>query len=207
MSNIKVFISFYHKDDQFYKNDLIDLNNQCHMFVDNSVDTGDIDDSQMTDEQIRIKIRDEYIKDTDVFVLLCGKNTKHRKHIDWEIHAAMYKNKEKEPIPILVLNLPSARNGTRKNNDTEKEIIEKHSTHAVHWVSFSSYSDYKNAYPDLPERIIKSLVNKNSPIAIVNYANLYTNELEELIKSAYSRKNQFIYDDTDNLRRKDGVDE
>lgn len=207
MSNIKVFISFYHKDDQFYKDDLVKLNYQYHMFIDNSVDTGDIDDSQMTDEQIRIKIRDEYIKDTDVFVLLCGKNTKHRKHIDWEIHAAMYKNKEKASIPILVLNLPSARNGTRKNNDTEKAIIEKHSAHSVHWVSFNSYSEYKNAYPDLPERIIKSLANKNSPIAIVNYMNLYTNELEELIKSAYSRKNQFIYDDTDTLRRKDGVDE
>ena len=65
MSNIKVFISFYHDDDQRFKDELIRLNDEYHMFIDNSVDTGDIDDSQMTDEQIRIKIRDDYIKDTD----------------------------------------------------------------------------------------------------------------------------------------------
>lgn len=70
MSNIKVFISFYHDDDQCFKDELIRLNNKYGIFIDNSVDTGDIDDSQMTDEQIRVKIRDNYIKDTDVFVLL-----------------------------------------------------------------------------------------------------------------------------------------
>lgn len=207
MNNIKVFISFYHNDDQLYKDNLINLNNRYHMFIDNSVDTGDIDDSLMTDEQIRIKIRDEYIKDTDVLVLLCGKNTKHRKHIDWEIHAAMYKNQAKEPIPILVLNLPSSRNGTRKNNDIEKEIIEKHSAYTVHWVAFNSYKEYKEAYPDLPERILQSLANKNSPISIVNLNSLNSSELEELIKSTHSRKNRFVYDDTEPLRRRDGVDE
>lgn len=207
MSNIKVFISFYHDDDQCFKDELISFNNKFHMFVDNSVDTGDIDDSQMSDEQIRIKIRDDYIKDTDVFVLLCGKNTKHRKHIDWEIHAAMYKSSIKDPIPILVLNLPSARNGTRKNNDIEKTIIEKHLPYKPNWVSFTTYKEYKDTYPDLPERLLKSLANKQSPVAIVNYESLFTNELEELIVSAYSRKNQFDYDDTDPLRRKDGANE
>ena len=73
--------------------------------------------------------------------------------------------------------------------------------------SFGRHKEYKNAYPDLPERLLKSLANKQSPVAIVKYESLFTNELEELIVSAYSRKNQFDYDDTDPLRRKDGVNE
>lgn len=207
MSELKVFISFYHKDDQSFKDELIRLNNIHHMFIDNSVDTGDIDDEKMSDEQIRVKIRDEYIKDSDVFVLLCGKNTKHRKHIDWEIHAAMYKSEIKNPIPILVLNLPSSNNNVRKNNDVEKTIIENHLTYKPHWTSFNTYKEYKDSYPDLPERLLKSLANKKSPITIATYSGLYTSELEKLIVSAYLRKEQFIYDDSDVLRRKDGVDE
>ena len=207
MSNIKVFISYYHKDDQKFKNELVDFNKRYHMFIDNSVDTGDIDDEYMTDEQIRVKIRDEYIKDSDVLILLCGKNSKHRKHIDWELHAAMYKSDIKDPIPIIVLNLPSARNGTRKTNDLEKGIIERQANYRVNWTSFSSYGEYKNAYPDLPERLLKSLANKNTPIAIVDYAGLYTSEIEKLVQSSYSRKSQYAYDDSEPLRRRDGVDE
>lgn len=207
MSNIRVFISYYHKNDQGYKNELITLNKQYHMFIDNSVDIGDIDDEYMTDEQIRVKIRDEYIKDSDVLILLCGRNSKHRKHIDWELHAAMYKSDIKEPIPIIVLNLPSARNGTRKTNDLEKGIIERQANYSVNWTSFSSYSEYKNAYPDLPERLLQSLANKNTPIAIVNYSRLYTSEIEKLVQSSYSRKSQYTYDDSEPLRRRDGVDE
>lgn len=119
----------------------------------------------------------------------------------------MYKSSIKDSIPILVLNLPSARNGVRKINDIEKTIIEKHLSYTPNWVSFTCYKEYKDTYPDLPERLLKSLANKKSPIAIVNYESLFINELEQLIISAYSRKNQFDYDDTDPLRRKDGVNE
>ena len=177
----KVFISYYHKDSQRYKEQLISLNNQYHIFEDNSVDTGDIDDTCLTDEQIRIKIRDEYIKDTDVFILLCGKNAKHRKHIDWEIHAAMYKSAVKSPIPILVINLPDSSNACRQINNYEKAIIEKNSF--IHWTKYNSYSEYKLNYPDLPERILKSLANKESCIAIVDWNYLNLDDLNEFIKS------------------------
>lgn len=89
----------------------------------------------------------------------------------------------------------------------KKTISEKRLPYKPNWVSFTTYKEYKNAYPDLPERLLKSLANKQSPVAIVKYESLFTNELEELIVSAYSRKNQFDYDDTDPLRRKDGVNE
>lgn len=201
----KVFISYYHKDAQFYKDSLIATNDTLDMFIDNSVDTGDIDDALLTDEQIRVKIRDEYIKDSDVLILLCGKNSKHRKHIDWELHAAMYESDVKKPIPILVLNLPDSSNNCRKNNEREGEIIERNNP--TNWTSLKSYSEFKQCYPDLPERILKSLANKRTPITIVNFNKLTASEIKELINFTYQRRNQFKYDDSDPLRRKNGDDE
>ena len=198
-----VFISYYHDDAQSYKDDIVAANNKYCIFNDVSVDTGDIDDSKLTDEQIRIIIRDNYIKDADVFILLCGKNSKHRKHIDWEIHAAMYKSNIKNPIPILVINLPDCRNGCRKTNDREKAIIEK--GQRLNWFTLNSYAEYKQSYPDLPERLLKSLANKQSPIAIVNYEKLTVGELSDLIEMSFQRK--YEYDDSDPLRRKNGEDE
>lgn len=93
----RVFISYYHHDDQVYKDILINMKEfdrstmrTQSIFEDCSVHQDEIDDTDMTDEQIRREIRDNYIKDATVLILLCGQNTKRRKFIDWEIHAAMY---------------------------------------------------------------------------------------------------------------------
>ena len=55
----KVFISYHHANDQEYKASLLHLNERLGVFIDESVDTGDIDPS-LPDETIRVKIRDEY---------------------------------------------------------------------------------------------------------------------------------------------------
>lgn len=54
----KVFISYYHHDDQFYKDSIITWNKSWDLFEDWSVNDGDIDDTNMSDEQIRQKIRE-----------------------------------------------------------------------------------------------------------------------------------------------------
>ena len=77
----KVFISYHHSNDQWYKNELVKLGER--VFVDRSVDTGDIPD-EWTDEQIRQEIRDSYLRDSTVTIVLVGTETKQRKHIDWE---------------------------------------------------------------------------------------------------------------------------
>ena len=65
----KVFISYYHHDDQTYKDILInmqELNPDTwqlqSIFEDCSVHENEIDDTGLTSEQIRCIIRDEYIK-------------------------------------------------------------------------------------------------------------------------------------------------
>lgn len=82
----KVFISFYHHDDQIFK-DYIDTN-LCGKIINKSVMLGEYD-SDNSDEYIKRLIREEKISDSSVIVVLIGKNTKNRKHVDWEIYAGL----------------------------------------------------------------------------------------------------------------------
>ena len=59
----KVFISYHHENDQGYKERLVNFGEQHGIFIDQSVDTGNISDS-LSDESIREKIRDEYLRDS-----------------------------------------------------------------------------------------------------------------------------------------------
>lgn len=67
----KVFISYHHANDQLYKEELLRLNKLHDIFIDSSVDTGDIDEN-LNDNRIREVIRDEYLKDSSVTILLVG---------------------------------------------------------------------------------------------------------------------------------------
>lgn len=198
----KVFISYYHKDDQLYKDVIIENWNKIYnLFDDYSVNDGDIDDTYLTDDEIRVKIRDEYINDATVLILLCGCNTKHRKFIDWELHAAMYDTEKNPKMGILVVNLPSCRNNIRAVEDREKEIVAPNNTK---WTSFTKRSEYESAYPDLPSRLIDSLVTKHSDITFVNW-NTISNKpllLQELVDFAYIRRKTIEYDLSAPLRRK-----
>ncbi len=85
----KVFMSYHHRNDQSYKEQMVDLGARHSIFVDRSVDTGDIPD-EWADERIRSVIRDRYLRDSTVTIVLIGSETRRRKHVDWEIYSSMY---------------------------------------------------------------------------------------------------------------------
>ena len=74
----KTFISYHHNNDQWYKEELVKFGEENSIFVDRSVDTGDISDD-LSDETIRQLIRDEYLRDSTITIVLVGTETKHRK--------------------------------------------------------------------------------------------------------------------------------
>lgn len=84
----KVFLSYYHREDQFYRDEF--EYRFGHLFVSKSVGVGEID-SDLSDHYIKRLIREEYITDSSVLIVLVGPNTKGRKHVDWEISAALSK--------------------------------------------------------------------------------------------------------------------
>ncbi len=84
----KVFISYYHEDDQDYRDKFEDLFG--HLFINKSVEEGEID-SDNSDEYVKRLIQEDYISDASVVLVLCGPNTWKRKHVDWEISAGLNK--------------------------------------------------------------------------------------------------------------------
>ena len=99
----RIFVSYHHANDQSFKNSLVQWNKDCGqtIFEDLSVDTGGIDDT-LSDQAIRQKIRDDYLRSSTVTVLLVGNDTKRRKHVDWELYSS-----------CLLYTSPSPRDRTR----------------------------------------------------------------------------------------------
>lgn len=88
LSRHKLFTSYYHYDDQYYKDQFV--SNFGYMFINTSVGLGDIN-SDVSAEYIKQLIQKEYITDSSILIVLVSPNTKKRKHIDWEISAALSK--------------------------------------------------------------------------------------------------------------------
>jgi len=86
MTKRKTFISYYHYDDQYYKEKFIKLFGD--LIVNKSVEDGDIDGDN-SDTYIKQLIQKGHLEDTTVLIVLVGAKTKCRKHVDWEISGAL----------------------------------------------------------------------------------------------------------------------
>ena len=101
----KVFISYYHEDDQEYKNRLVQaLDDRA---IDKSVSPGDIHDENLPLDEIRRRIRDDHIADATVTIVLIGPCTWQRKHVDWEISASLIDRPNNQRCGLLGLVLPT----------------------------------------------------------------------------------------------------
>ena len=103
----KVFVSFYH-DDQRYKDSFAAM--MEGNIVDKSVEDGDIDDTMLSTDTIRQKIRDGFIRDATVTVVLIGPCTWQRKHVDWEIGSSLRDTQSNPRCGLLGILLPNHAN-------------------------------------------------------------------------------------------------
>lgn len=111
----KVFVSYYHEDDQYYRNRFEELFG--HLFINKSVNPGDIE-TDLSTEYIKRLIQLGYITDTSVILVLVGKKTYCRKHVDWEISAALNK-KVGGYSGLLGLLLPARRDYGKDTYDAD----------------------------------------------------------------------------------------
>ncbi|MDO8537021.1 MAG: TIR domain-containing protein [bacterium] len=98
----KIFVSFHHEDQQ-YRTAFDQLYGEH--FISTSVDFGDIE-PESDEEYIKKLIQQEYIVNSSVVFALYGANTYKRKHVDWEISAAL-NEKVGGHKGLVVLLLPS----------------------------------------------------------------------------------------------------
>lgn len=120
----KVFISYHHANDQWYKNQIGNWARQYSLFEDISVHTGNIDDDDKTSDRIRQIIRDDYLIDSEVTLVLVGSETNGRKHVDWEVKSSMIDGKLNKKSGIVIVMLPeSGGTSVRIAFDGEKKSL------------------------------------------------------------------------------------
>ena len=198
MAKIKTFISFDNK----HKDKKIRLQN----FINKNHDMEDVSlDYQIeatTNEAIRQKIRDSFITDATVLILIATKDARGRKFVDWEIAAAMYDGekradgKRNDICGIVVVDY--VENNIRTLESAIKRQYE-HFKGRINWVKLSD-SETRKKYEYLPERIVDSMV-MGADIAVIPSS--YVEQLlPEAIRKAHEKrsmnKGKYKYND---LRR------
>ena len=189
----EVFISYHHKD-QMYKDEMVRTFNG-YAFIDASVDIGGVDEN-LPDQTIRTIIRDGYLRDSSVTIVLVGDETKNRKHIDWEIYSSMYDGAVNKKSGILIVNLPTIFNAQLISIcDEDKEILGRN----INWTPIQSYEQFDY----MPARLIDNIRNPSARICAANYNDIIGNPqgLRKLIDIAYNKRSSNQYDLSRPMRR------
>lgn len=192
MEKHKVFISYHHDNDQWAKEELLTINKRFGLFIDMSVGTGDIDED-LPSQDIREEIRDNYLKDTSVLILLVGSETKNRKHIDWEIYSSMYNGKINKQSGILVITLPqSGMTRTRAGHGNEEK--EKIHTDISTWVN--AKESYEEIFSNMPDRILANLMDPDVYITVIPWSKIVDDpdKLYALIDCTFQDRAKNKYD-------------
>ena len=202
MTKHKVLISYHHENDQSYKDALTKWNELAEVFIDKSVDTGDISDD-LTDEEIRVKIRDEYLRDSTVTIVLVGKDTAGRKHVDWEIYSSMKDGPVNKKSGIVVILLPSVTGSATHlyaaNGFVEKSLYPQ----ITDWSDIGSRENLLwGGFEKIPARIIDSLMN-GAKISVTTWNEIVRDPsiIGKLIDMANENKDTIVYDFSRPMRR------
>lgn len=127
----KVFIS-YHHDDQYEVEKFIDtFDYERNVFISRALGVGmeqDIIDSSDTDYVMR-RIRELYLKDSTVTIVLIGNCTLARRYVDWEIQASLRYGVTVTPNGLLGIKLrsykkvgyPNRLNKNLKQDDKQED--------------------------------------------------------------------------------------
>ena len=195
----KVFISHHHRKDQGHKEALVKFGEENSIFVDRSVDTGDISDD-LSDEQIRRTIRDRYLRDSTVTIVLVGTGDEARKHVDWEIHSSMYDGAVNRRSGIITINLPGVSDNqfTASYGEEEKKLLYPDITS---WINVDVRAEYERRYPYMPDRIIDNLLKSDVKISVAPWERINKTRLEFLIDAAFRNRFNCGYDLSRPMRR------
>ncbi len=200
----KVFISYHHGRDQFYKEQLVRFNTIAPVFIDRSVDTSDISDD-LDDQAIREKIRDEYLRDSTVTIMLVGQETQKRKHVDWEIYSSMFDGAVNKRSGNLVVLLPDANPQVSFHAAHESEKATVYPEYKT-WVPVTTEAEFRRRYPLMPDRLIDNLVARDVKISVTGWAKIDGGNFDNLtllIDNAYRVREQNAYGLHRPMRRAD----
>jgi MTH538 TIR-like domain (DUF1863) len=126
MQKHKTFVSF-HSADMNYKNLFVKkMTDYTDGMVDKSVSDGDIDPNTSVDNISRL-IRENFLAQSTVTVVLIGAGTWRRKHVDWEISYSLRAtnlSSRNGLIGILLPTYPRAANGGYYKNSIPPRLAD-----------------------------------------------------------------------------------
>lgn len=189
----KVFISYHHDNDQEYKDYLVAMAEENDLLIDHAVDTGDISDD-LSDERIREIIRDKYLRDSTVTIVLVGKKTAGRKHVDWEIYSSMFDGKVNKKSGVLVITLPTIECSIYAKHGSEEKALYPYPDDS--WKRIGSWEQCKQACPEMPDRILDNLVKREALISVTRWNDIERSpkRLRTLIELAFRDRKNCKYD-------------
>jgi hypothetical protein len=108
----KVFISFHQKDRREVDDFIERWSVKEGVFIPKALGVSDNDDfvNSTDPEYVMSKIREKYLGDSTVTILLIGKCTHSRRYVDWEIKASLRQGENYTPNGLVGILLPSCGN-------------------------------------------------------------------------------------------------
>lgn len=106
----KCFVSYHHDDEDEVQDFIQKFDHEQDVLIARGIGAsmaGDIINSD-NDDYIKLKIREKYLRDTTVTIVLVGKKTWGRKFVDWEIAASLRNTASASASGLLAITLPSA---------------------------------------------------------------------------------------------------
>lgn len=115
MNRHKVFLSHYNEDAEEVKKFVEYFDEEKEVFI-SKVVGDDYDTTINSDDSdyIMKKIREDYLTDSTVTIVLIGKNTHKRKYVDWEIASTIRNDTNNKRSGLIGILLP----GRTKENTT-----------------------------------------------------------------------------------------
>ncbi len=152
----KVFVSF-HSEDKRRRSKFVNMLDGD--IVDRSVRDGDID-KRLKAAEIRRQIRDDFIADATVTVVLVGCCTWQRKYVDWEIGASLTDTRHNARCGLLGIQLPSHPNYGKDNYDACL-IPPRLARNLDGENPFAAIYDWTDDEAELVERIDRAFLRRN----------------------------------------------
>lgn len=108
----KCFISYHHADELEVENFIDTFDHNGNVLIARGIGanmSGDIINST-NDDYIKAQIREKYLRDTSVTIVLVGRETWGRKFVDWEVGASLRNTPTASASGLLAIALPSTAN-------------------------------------------------------------------------------------------------
>ena len=135
----RVFVSYCHKDDQWWCDQLTAYSDWLDIFTDRSLGEPVRSDDP---EYVNRQIREDRIVGSSVTVVLCGARTYGRKYVDWEIRSTLHHDHG-----LVGVALPSARRNGRGEVVVPDRFLDNYSSGYAVWLPSWTWNaaDWKQA--------------------------------------------------------------